>query len=130
MKLYRSILWAVFALSIGIVGIALAAPEKYVDYLPVYRAGIKISSPYVATLTTNFQGIAASDCKDSAAITVTGAAANEACLVAPNATAGALDITFTCYVSAANAVKIHLCNETTSAITGMASGAYKVRVIK
>lgn len=94
-----------------------------------YVAGVPGSLDYfAATLTTNFQGIAASDCKDSGAITVTGAAAGDPCSLGVNATAGALDITFTCYVSAADAVKIHVCNETASDITGMASGAYKVRV--
>ena len=83
---------------------------------------------YQATLTTNFQGVTASLCKDSGAVTVTGASAGDKCSVTPNATAGALNLGFTCYVSASNAVKIHVCNPTVSAITGMASGAYYIDV--
>lgn len=98
------------------------------DIVKLGRTGTSISDSYAATLTTNFQGVTANDCKDSAAITVTGAAANDTCEVGPNATAAALDLIFTCYVSAANAVKIHVCNQTGSDIVGMASGAYAVRV--
>lgn len=90
-------------------------------------SGTTIADSYAATLTTNFQGIAASTCKDSAAITATGAALLDGCVVGPNATAAAKNVTFTCYVSAADAVKIKVCNQTTTAITDFASGSYTVR---
>ena len=129
----RSILLAAVCAVFSAVAVAYAA-TNYDDAL-VFKGGVtfgtsgtEMTDSYAATLTTNFVGIAANDCKDSAAITVTGAAANDVCAVGPNATAGALDIVFTCYVSASNAVKIHLCNQTGSDITTMASGAYAVRV--
>ena len=83
---------------------------------------------YTATLTTAFNGVAANDCKDSAAVTVTGAATGDACSVTPNATSGALDLTFGCYVSAANAAKVHVCNVTGSTIGSISSGAYYIKV--
>lgn len=117
-----------FALTATAAVIEVHQGTHVFDIVQLGRTGTPISDSYAATLTTNFSGIAANDCKDSDAITVTGAAANDTCQVGPNATAGALDIVFSCYVSAANAVKIHLCNQTGSDITGMASGAYTVRV--
>ena len=96
--------------------------------LTIGGSGTAIADSYAATLTTAFNGVAANDCKDSAAITVTGAATGDTCTVGADATNAAKDLTFTCYVSAANAAKIHICNPTGSTVTGVASGTYNVRV--
>lgn len=68
-------------------------------------------------------------CEDSSAVTVTGARAGDTCHVgAPvsvgNADAGAKG-TFTCYVSAADAVKVRFC---TQSYENPASDTFKVRV--
>lgn len=65
-------------------------------------------------------------CTDSSAITVTGAAAGDACFVGMPATNEA-NSTFTCYVSAANAVKVRHCPAGTAA--DPASATYYVRTI-
>lgn len=64
-------------------------------------------------------------CADSSAITVTGAVAGDACFVGPPAAAQA-NLSFTCYVSAADAVKVRACAAGTAA--DAASATYYVRV--
>lgn len=65
-------------------------------------------------------------CAESSAITVAGAALGDACFVgAPvlaNADAGVLNGSFTCFVSAADAVKVRFCG-----IDNPASATYEVR---
>jgi len=65
-------------------------------------------------------------CSDSSAITVTGAAAGDPCFVGAPTTAQA-NSTFTCYVSATDAVKVRHCPAGTAA--DPASATYFVRVI-
>jgi hypothetical protein len=65
-------------------------------------------------------------CVDSSAITVTGARAGDPCFVGPPTTATA-NLSFTCYVSAADAVKVRACAAGTAA--DAASATYYVRVI-
>jgi len=109
-----------FANSIAAGGVTQAE----VDYLDGVTASLVF---YPATLTTNFVGVAASTCKDSAAIAVTGAAASDICSVgAPLTDTGKLSIT--CYVSAADQVKVRLCNPAGSVTATGGSAAYKVRV--
>lgn len=79
------------------------------------------------TLTTDFVGVAANACKDSAAITATGADTGSACEVARPSTATG-SFTMECYVSAADAVKIKLCNPTGSIVNTGGSAAHNVTV--
>ena len=70
-------------------------------------------------------------CDDSAAITVTGARIGDACSVGEPGTllaadGGAVQATFSCRVSAANAVKIRHCPAGTA--DDPLSGSFKVRV--
>lgn len=69
-------------------------------------------------------------CEDSAGITVTGAVAGDACFVgAPTTISGAgtgLHSSFTCYVSAADTVKVRHCAAGTA--DNPASATYYVRV--
>jgi len=65
-------------------------------------------------------------CTDSSAITVTGAVAGDPCFVGPPA-AIADNSSFTCYVSAADAVKVRHCPAGTA--IDPASATYSVRVI-
>ena len=64
-------------------------------------------------------------CTDSAAITVTGARAGDACFVGPPASPAA-NSTFSCYVSASDAVKVRHCPAGTA--VDPASATYYVRV--
>jgi hypothetical protein len=70
-------------------------------------------------------------CEDSTGITVTGALAGDACFVGPPTTiSGAgtgLHSSFTCYVSAADTVKVRHCAAGTA--DNPASATYYVRVI-
>jgi hypothetical protein len=64
-------------------------------------------------------------CEDSTGITVTGAVAGDACFVGPPTTAAA-NSAFTCYVSAADTVKVRHCPAGTA--SDPASATYYVRV--
>lgn len=103
--------------------------ETFNTGVTIGETGTLIADSYAATLTTNFTGIAANTCKVSAAITVTGAAASDPCFVGADATNDALNVLFTCHVSASNAVKIKICNQTGSDITNLASATFNVRVM-
>lgn len=65
-------------------------------------------------------------CTDSTGITVTGAVANDACFVGPPASPAA-NSTFSCYVSAADTVKVRHCPAGT--VVDPASATYYVRVV-
>lgn len=65
-------------------------------------------------------------CTDSSGITVTGALAGDPCFVGPPA-AIANNSSFTCYVSAADTVKVRHCPAGT--VIDPASASYSVRVI-
>lgn len=112
-------------------GLALAA-TNFEDAL-VFRGGVTfgstgtaLSDSYAASSTQNIGSISANTCTDSSAITVTGAAVNDACAVG---TAAAIEagLSVTCFVSAADAVKVRLCNVTVGAVDP-ANQAYAVRV--
>lgn len=66
-------------------------------------------------------------CTESSAITVTGAKTGDPCMVGVAATPGALNVSWTCYVSAADAVKVKVCNPTAGAIDPASQTVY-VRV--
>jgi hypothetical protein len=70
-------------------------------------------------------------CEDSTGITVTGALAGDACFVGPPTTVSSagtgLHSSFTCYVSAADTVKVRHCAAGTA--DNPASATYYVRVI-
>lgn len=89
----------------------------------------RITSSLAASATIDF-AIQASPggCAESSAIAVVGAALGDACAVgAPvltNADAGVLNGSFTCFVSAADAVKVRFCG-----IDNPASASFEVRTI-
>lgn len=89
----------------------------------------KLTKSFGASATIDFAS-ATTTCTDSTAITVTGAVANDACFVgAPAAISGdgtGLNSTFSCYVSATNAVKVRHCAAGTA--DDPASGVFYVRV--
>ena len=91
--------------------------------------GTLLEDSYVATLTTNFVGVGANACKNSAAITLTGAAAGDICAVGiPSSETTALQ--WECFVSGANEAKIKVCNPTGSVVqsgTNPSTGVYTVR---
>lgn len=128
---------------IAVAAFAVTATVAYADPLVIqavrawFKAGIFVgtTAPAVAgNKVTKMLGNSATIdfvsgtivCTDSAAITVTGAVAGDPCFVGAPTTAAA-NSTFTCYVSAADAVKVRHC-PAGSAIDP-ASATYFVRVI-
>lgn len=88
--------------------------------------GTQIQDSYAASSTQDLASIAANVCLDSSAITVTGAAVNDICAVGGATTPGATNLVLSCYVDAANSVKVRACNPTVGAIDP-ASQVYAVR---
>jgi len=89
----------------------------------------KISRALGASATINFAPQGAT-CTDSSAVTVLGARAGDPCVVGvplavTNVDGGSLS-TFSCFVSAADAVKVRLCSQ---ASEDVASATFYVRVI-
>lgn len=78
------------------------------------------------SVTYDCASVAANDCVDSAEQVKAGTAVGDTCTIGPNATAGALDITWSCYVGSAGKFTIKACNPTAGAIDP-ASGAFYVR---
>lgn len=116
--------WAGILVAVLLSGVVFAAVEKVDTYgggFPVYfNKGMYVSNGSVdsSSSTANrvsrlLSGSATIDFAsttvgrlESSAITVTGARTGDSCTVGENSTAGALKADFSCYVSAANAVKI------------------------
>ena len=88
-----------------------------------------VTHSYSASATIDFASVTIT-CEDSTGITVTGAVAGDACFVgAPTTISGAgtgLHSTFSCYVSAADTVKVRHCAAGTA--DNPASATYYVRV--
>ena len=117
----------VSAAILAIAGTDVTATAAELNFVASVPASLDF---YPGTLTTNFVGVAASTCKDSAAITTTGAAGGEPCDVGIGTT-DTTALNWSCYVSAANAAKIRICNPAGSVVaTGNVSTAYRVRVWK
>jgi hypothetical protein len=94
--------------------------------LVIGASGTAIGTCYMASASETPGAIPGNNCSDSAAITVTGVVAGDACVVGVPSTGAGTAISATCYVSAANAVKIRWCDSSASANTGT-SGTYTVR---
>lgn len=88
------------------------------------ESGNAITKSLGGSATIDFASLTTT-CADSSAITVTGAVAGDACFVGPPAAAQA-NLSFTCYVSAADSVKVRACAAGTAA--DAASATYYVRV--
>ena len=90
----------------------------------------KVTRMLAGSATIDFASVTIT-CEDSAAITVTGAAVNDPCFVGPPTTISAastgLHSNFTCYVNAADAVKVRHCAAGTA--DDPASATFEVRVI-
>lgn len=116
--------WVVILMVTLLSGVVLAAKEqvdKYGGGFPVYFSkGMYVSNGSVdstgttanrvsrllsASATIDFTATTVGR-TESSAITVTGARVGDSCTVGDDATAGALKADFSCYVSAANAVKV------------------------
>lgn len=128
---------AILGLGLLVAGIAYAAPSidrvrrDFWGGISIGAAGVGVTSSNVikeslGASTTYDAASITSTCDESSAITVTGAAAGDPCMVGVPAAAGALNVSWTCYVSATNAVKIKVCNPTAGAIDA-ASGTFYVR---
>lgn len=93
-------------------------------------AGNRVTRTLAGSITFDFASVTIT-CEDSTGITVTGAAVNDPCFVGPPTTiSGAgtgLHSSFTCYVSAADTVKVRHCAAGTA--DNPASATYTVRVI-
>jgi len=91
--------------------------------------GNRVSAAYSGSIAFDFANVTIT-CEDSTGITVTGAVAGDACFVGPPTTiSGAgtgLHSTFSCYVSAADTVKVRHCAAGTA--DNPASATYYVRV--
>ena len=103
-----------------------------------FKGGILVSktlaSPTTNVVTNILAGAATIDfasatttCADSSGITVTGAQTGDRCSAAPPAAVATGNGTFSCYVSAADTVKVHFCPAGTA--FDPASGTYGVTVI-
>lgn len=132
------------ALCLGLVAWALPGTVAAVDYgarwmksgFFVTPTGAQVAAANQVTrmlggsATIDFASVTIT-CEDSAAITVTGAAVGDPCFVGPPTTiSGAgtgLHSSFTCYVSAADNVKVRHCAAGTA--DNPASATFYVRVI-
>lgn len=96
----------------------------------VATSGNRVTRMLSASSTIDFASVTIT-CEDSAGITVTGAQTGDACFVgAPTTISGAgtgLHSSFTCYVSAADTVKVRHCAAGTA--DNPASATFYVRVI-
>jgi len=95
--------------------------------IKVGQTGTAIDDSYAASSTQDVAEIAAATCTDSTAITVTGAAENDGCVLGLPSTIEA-GLSGSCFVSASNAVKFRLCNVTASPVNP-ASQTFTVRVV-
>lgn len=93
--------------------------------LQIGQSGTAISDSYAASSSIDFSGVT-DQCEDSSGITVTGASANDVCVVGPPATMACTHCWVSCYVSAANTVKVRLCAHGASG--DPAAATYAVRV--
>lgn len=139
-----------FATAGFIGGVAYAANTKLIQLESPHRflaavglwggatiggAGTAIEDSYAGSAVVDFaelagpNAISAMSCRSSTAITVTGAAFGDVCSAA---TSIALpeELTLSCFVSAANAVKVRLCAPgfTDAGVYDPASATYTVRV--
>lgn len=122
----------VILLALG-AGVALA---DYVAVQPVHQLfqagltiggiGTKLDDSYATPATIDFAGVT-DQCEDSSGITVTGAAVNDGCVVGPPATMPCAHCWLSCYVSAADTVKVRLCAHGASG--NPASATYSVRTL-
>lgn len=89
------------------------------------RLGTTIEDSFAASSAIDFAGVT-DQCEDSSGITVTGAAVNDLCTVGAPASMPCTHCWVTCYVSAADTVKVRLCAHGASG--NPASATYAVRV--
>lgn len=129
------------ALALATVALTAIAATQYTRILNLQVTGRSLFGTTTETnnvVTKALGGSIAFDfasvtitCEDSTGITVTGAVAGDACFVGPPTTiSGAgtgLHSSFTCYVSAADTVKVRHCAAGTA--DNPASATYYVRVI-
>lgn len=92
---------------------------------PVRNTTNKITSSLTGSIAVDFDSDAGT-CVDSSAITVTGAKLGDPCIVG-SSIAWEANQEFSCYVSAADAVKVRFCPAGTAA--DPASATYNVRLL-
>lgn len=132
-------------LSLVLLGslVALAAPNINIDgnvrwmragfwVLPQTIGGQTVAANKVtrmlgASLVIDFAAQTAT-CVDSASITVTGALANDPCMVGAPVAAQVANASFTCIVTAADTVKVRFCPTSAGAIDPL-SGTFLVRTV-
>jgi hypothetical protein len=137
MKLVKYIGAAVLGF-IMVAGVAHAAPAALERLHKIFAGGITVASAaagrsasankvqdvLAGSATVDFASVTDS-CTDSTAITVTGAAVGDRCMVGTPAAPDATSF-FMCYVSAADSVKVRHCAHGT---VNPASGSYTVTVV-
>lgn len=89
------------------------------------RTGTQIDDSYAGSTTFNFASVTTT-CEDSTGFTVTGAATGDVCIVGVPSTGGSSNGTYSCYVSAADTVKVRHCAAGTA--DDPASATFTVRV--
>lgn len=80
-----------------------------------------------ATMTGSTLSVGGNNCNDSVALTLTGVTGGDVCTVGPPPAGTGTALTATCYASASNTVKLHVCNSSTSANSITASGVFRLR---
>lgn len=130
-----------FTIAFVCASAAIAAPYAMISFAQWFKGGVYVGllanastnnkltkSVASGAITYDCADTLTATCTDSSGQTVTGAAVGDTCEIGPNATAGALSGTWTCYVSAANTVVIKFCNPTAGSINP-ASGSFRVRTL-
>ena len=139
MKTARLLLATLFVMvAIGFTQVAKATPMDLYRVQHIMLAGFfvgptaaavatnKVTTMLGASATIDFT-TATTTCTESSAITVTGAVVGDVCAVGTPAAGGSANATYTCYVSATNAVKVRHCAAGTA--DDPASGTFYVRTI-
>lgn len=116
-------------------GAGLVVQQNSVEKFKVDNTGVSVGggAKILKTLSTtsviDFAAVAASDCVDSAGITLTGAVDGDVVEVGTvNAVASIAGLQFTAYTSAADTVKVRACNVKTSASSDPASATFRVSI--
>lgn len=135
LKRYAPVLAVALVAAIAVPVVVQAAPDN-IDRavravwggLQIGKTGTKIDDSYaVSAVTLDIASVAAVTCLDTTLGTaVTGAAVGDVCVLGLPASPQA-NLGFSCFVSAADTVKIRACNPTAGALDP-ASAAYSVRV--
>lgn len=135
----RRLLFAVPLTLVLLAGLAFALPTNITKILnaqvgsnlwvgpaSIITTGNAVTKMLGTSATIDFT-TATTTCTESSGLTVTGAAAGDPCFVGTPTTGGSTNASYTCYVSAADTVKVRHCAAGTA--DDPASATFFVRVI-